>query len=207
MRNEINERKEGLILFIVVTLFILCLYFVLLNSINLNSLKTMVNKMPKRIKTQIENAPKVGAIAPFFNLNTIDNKSYTSVQLFKKPTVLLVASDSCPYCSIHLQDFLIAVKEYSKGQQYNFAIIIKRYKDDLNFFNELSASIKDKQISIPVLISNEEFIKNYKLRLFPTFIFVTEKGYVGSIPRFTHEFPRIFEEHKNKLFKQSLPST
>ncbi|RBP86583.1 AhpC/TSA family protein [Cytobacillus firmus] len=166
-----------LILFFLVCIYLLFLFFA---KHKIKEIFTLINSLPKVQENRVKNGPPIGSKAANFSLQTITGELYTLDHFLNSHSFFLVIHEKCSLCSRHINDFVTA-SETSYFKNYNFVII----SVGTNFDETL------KDFSLPILKADSKFLFDYNLKLYPTFIYINQKGLVGGIPPYVNEFKNL----------------
>jgi len=127
-------------------------------------------------------------IVPNLTLKTIHNKTVSLAELAsEKPLFLLIANTQCGVCSLDIQDF--ATESLAVGHFYNFVLVI-----DPNSTNDM---IPENHNFGEILYSNEQFLKDLRVKLFPSFYLLNMDLSLVATPPMTNKFNQYYmEEHR-----------
>ncbi|SDR02703.1 hypothetical protein [Virgibacillus salinus] len=105
--------------------------------------------------------------------------------LLDRLTILLVVDTGCDVCDLDLKEFASESLQY--GYEYNFVPIIfnpNTLDDKLDFGRNHFKEI---------LFANDDFIKDFKISLFPTFLIIDTDSRFISYVNFAREFKYIID--------------
>ncbi|MEK4243996.1 redoxin domain-containing protein [Psychrobacillus sp. FSL K6-2684] len=126
-----------------------------------------------------------GDVVSNFNLSNIDNTKVTLDDLTDKPLILLVIDTGCDVCDQDLSEF--AEESLIYGEFYNFVPVVskspssnKKIEIKNHFFKE-------------ILFTNSDFLKNYKISMYPTFILINSEHRFISYVKYARELKKYFD--------------
>ncbi|MGE1164486.1 TlpA family protein disulfide reductase [Peribacillus simplex] len=167
-------------------IFLLTLSIFYLIAKDVKSFNIIVFNLVKKENTDtFESGPPLGAIAPNFNLTSSTNNKVTLEDLLIKPTALLIVNTKCDICSRDVKEFQEASTRY---QAINFIIIVSGPRDLLAY--------EQNNTEPKILFADEQFIENYSIKGFPTFLFITKNKKIVAQPIFVKDFFPIFNHYR-----------
>lgn len=125
---------------------------------------------------------------PDLTLTTLTNQDLSLAELAsEKPLFLLIANTQCGVCSLDIQDF--AAESLAVGQFYNFVLVIDpESTDDM---------IPKHHNFGEILYSTEQFLKDFRVKLFPSFYLINMDLTLVATPPMTNKFNQYYiEEHR-----------
>lgn len=156
--------------------FVIFLLYVA-NRTRMKLLQTLVDLPEREQESQINGPGLVGEIAPNFSLQSISGKIFTLGDLLNKPLILLVVDVHCQFCSLDIKEFHEEASLYK--DKFNFVLIVN------NPINQNSKIGHLEESSFLTLLGSPEFIKEYNIQLFPTFILINMQQQIAGLPRVT----------------------
>ncbi|WP_395761266.1 peroxiredoxin family protein [Bacillus sp. 3G2] len=169
------------ILFILILVIYVCIYKSLA-KIHSNLHKMMISNQ------SISNSRglPINSIAPNFSLESITGHIVNLEDLCDKPVILLISADGCEACSLDVVEFTEEAKRYE--DKYNFVLIIAT--PDPTTLNTIALEERE---NLKVLLATMDFIKAYNITMFPTFLFLDERGTVLGLPFMVNQFGRYYK--------------
>ena len=171
---------------IILTIFSISFFFLSLESDKKfhNHVKKMIQISSQSLTVSLPHHQPV----PDSSLLTIENNPISISELANdKPLCLLVVNTQCSACSLDIQDF--AAESLAVGDYYNFILIV-----DPNSNNK---SIPINHNFSNILYSNENFIKEFRISLFPSFFLINKELMLVATPPMTNKFNQYYkQEHK-----------
>lgn len=174
-------------IFILIT-FLFLLMGQILTIIYTNKTSTNLVKLLSNLKEfeKMNQNDSVGthSLAPYFELINKQGILKKFPELISdRPLILLIVNTGCGVCSTDVEDFAKESIYYS--QYYNFVLITNEISSqyDLNLehkFNE-------------ILIVDEQFLSDYQIQRYPTFILINTFGQIVATPAFTHQFKNYYD--------------
>jgi hypothetical protein len=135
----------------------------------------------------INNRIPVGSLAPPFELETIDGSPYQLTNSSKRPKVILIINTNCSACSLDKVEF----EEISQELTYwDFLLVITSPQEKLVF----SENDKKTPPNLLILKGNKEFLTNYKIREYPTFIILDENGKISGYPAISENIRYYYQK-------------
>lgn len=157
--------------------FVIILLYVT-NRTRAQLLQTLVDLSEREQGSQIKNGPGlVGEVAPNFSLQSISGKIFTLKDLLKKPLILLIVDVHCQYCSLDIKEFSEEASLYK--DEFNYVLIVN------NPINQNLNIEHFEESPFLTLLGSPEFMKDYNIQLFPTFLLVNMQQQIAGLPRFT----------------------
>lgn len=166
--------------------FILILHIVILYNgfISIRSARNLLNIIQEINPEDMEFDLPLGVSAPEFKVMDVSGKEISYGTLPKRPTIMLVVANGCSSCSIDKVEFEKASKKYPN---FNFLMIKANYSAE-EMTNDFSAHGEN----FYVLFSNEQFLKDYGIKFYPSYIALnTNREIVG--------YPIVIEHINNYL--------
>ncbi|MBO1628371.1 peroxiredoxin family protein [Bacillus arachidis] len=128
----------------------------------------------------------INSIAPNFSLESITGHIVKLEDLCDKPVILLISADGCEACSLDVIEFTEEARRYE--DKYNFVLIIATPDP-----TTLNTTTFEEQENLKVLLATMDFIKEYNITLFPTFLFLDERGTVLGLPFMVNQFGKYYK--------------
>jgi peroxiredoxin len=167
-------------------LFILILHIVFLYNgfVSIRSARNLLNIIQEVNPKDMEFDLPIGISAPGFKLMDASGREISYGTLPKQPTIMLVVANGCSSCSIDKVEFEKASKKYSN---FNFLMIKANYSAE-----EMTIDFPDHGENFYVLYSNEQFLGDYGIKFYPSYIALnTNREIVG--------YPIVIEHIENYL--------
>ncbi|MED1270908.1 TlpA disulfide reductase family protein [Bacillus mycoides] len=168
-------------------LFILTLVIFIFTNLSLKKLHSKLHTIKSaKQNTMASNSLPINSIAPSFSLETLTGNIVTLEELRDKPVILLIAADTCDACSLDIIEFREEARKY--GDNYNFVLIVAT--SDPTMLNNMDFVEETK---LQVLLATMNFMKDYKISMIPTFLFLDERGTVLGSPYIVNQFDRYYK--------------
>ncbi|WP_242143065.1 MULTISPECIES: peroxiredoxin [unclassified Bacillus cereus group] len=168
-------------------LFILTLVIFVFTNLSLKNLHSKLHTIQSAKQNNMtSNSLPINSIAPSFSLETVTGNIVTLEELQDKPVILLIAADTCDACSLDIIEFREEVRKY--GDNYNFVLIVAT--SDPTTLNNMKYV---EETNLQVLLATMNFMKDYKISMIPTFLFLDERGTVLGSPYIVNQFDRYYK--------------
>ncbi|MED2039882.1 redoxin domain-containing protein [Bacillus wiedmannii] len=168
-------------------LFILTLVIFVFTNLSLKNLHSKLHTIKSaKQNTMASNSLPINSIAPKFSLETLKGNIVTLEELRDKPVILLIAADTCDACTLDIIEFREEVRKY--GDNYNFVLIVAT--SDPTTLNDMQYV---EETNLQVLLATMNFMKDYKISMIPTFLFLDERGTVLGSPYIVNQFDRYYK--------------
>ena len=140
----------------------------------------------------LEAAPKIGAHAPSFNLESIDRKKVSFSEFKGRVLLLDFWATWCPPCRLSTPALVTLNKKF-KGK--DFSLIGISLDEDSS---PVLPFIKKEKVEHIVLYSGESHIeKDYQIRAIPTFFLIDKKGIIRK--RYDGFYPEMAQEWEKEI--------
>ena len=155
---------------------------------SIRSSNDLLNFISEVNPTDMNNSLPPGDIAPNFTLKNFNNDTYSLDFFLEKPVIMLIIATGCDSCSLDKIEFLNAAKKYT---ELNFILIVNNHKPgDKELFKEEGLT------NFFVLKGENDFLSNYKIRLYPTFIVINRNKHIIGYP--------VISQHIENYYNQAM---
>jgi cytochrome c biogenesis protein CcmG, thiol:disulfide interchange protein DsbE len=142
-----------------------------------DELPAAIAQAPK-VDLSLPAAPKVGARAPDFSMQSLDKSTVSLSDLLGRPILISYWATWCVPCKKELP---ILQKIYQENKARGLVIVtVDAIEQDEEA--KVSAIVNENQLTLPVLLdSGNQFYTNYQVQFFPTSFFVDASGIIRQI--------------------------
>jgi len=114
-----------------------------------------------------------GGLAPDFTLQSVDGKTYKLSQLKGKKVLIYFFAPWCSICHMSGGN-LNALREARSNEELEILVVGLSWEHE----QELLEFKNDLELTMPVLIGNDQQMQDYKIKGFPTYFVIDEEGKV-----------------------------
>lgn len=129
-----------------------------------------------------------GDFVSSFNLKNKNNAEVNLDELTDKSLILLVIDTGCDVCDQDLAEF--AKESLIYGEFYNFVPVISKSPSTSNKMDVKQHLFKE------ILFTDSDFLKNYKISRYPTFMLINSDHRFISYVNFARELKAFFDPNQ-----------
>lgn len=173
---------------------ITCLLILLITLLILKEVKFGEKLQEVFLKIAKDSILHNGDVVSSFNLKNKDNTVVKLDELTDKSLILLVIDRGCDVCDEDLAEF--AKESLIYGEFYNFVLVVSKSSNTNN-----KVDIKEHLFK-EILFTDSDFLKNYKISMYPTFMLINSEHRFISYVNYARELNAFFDP--NLIRKKEL---